>query len=361
MSFYRKFSFWFILAILSVAAFFFLKKSLSSVEVKTYTVKRQELLITVTATSTGTIKSDKEVKVTAQRIGKIEKLFVEEGHTVKPGSMIAELDAEESLLNLRIAEASLDKTVAVQKETEARLKRFNDLKEKGFVSQGEVDTVLREYDVANAALIEAKNSLSLAKLNYDYSFIKSPINGVVTSRPVELGETVTKGALVANVVSTDDLYIEAFIDEADVGRVKKGQEVHITMDAYPEQVFTGEIYMISPVVLGGKQETRTFETRTRFKEKGIVVKPGMSADIEIIVDKTDDALTVPSQAIIERGGRKNIFVKSDSKARLVPVEIGRFNWTYTEVLKGINEGNLIIMNPDVKGLADGKRIRETDD
>lgn len=361
LSFYRKFSFWFILAILFLAAFFFLEKTFSSVKVKTYSVKKQEFLITVTATSTGTIKSDKEVKITAQRTGKIEKLFVEEGHIVKPGSMIVELDADEASLNLKIAQASLDKAIAVQKETESRLKRFIELKEKGFVSQGEVDSVLREYDVAKAALIEAENSLSLAKLNYDYSFIKSPINGVVTSKPVELGETVTKGALIANVVSTEALYIEAFIDEADVGKVKKGQEVHITMDAYPEQVFTGEIYMISPVVLGGKQETRTFETRTRFKEKGVVVKPGMSADIEIIVERAEDVLTVPSQAIIERNGKKNIFVKSDSKARLVPIEIGRFNWTYTEVLKGINEGDAIIISPDVQGLADGKRIKESHD
>ncbi|MBI4684048.1 MAG: efflux RND transporter periplasmic adaptor subunit [Nitrospirae bacterium] len=358
MSFYKKISFWFFLVLIFLAAFFIIKRSFNAIEVKVSPVKRQELTITVTATSTGTIKSGTEMKITAQRAGRISKLSVEEGDILKPGSGIAEIDTDEALLNLQIARSSLDKTIAVFKEAEARLRRFSELKEKGYISELEADSVHREYDVASANVKEAKNSLSLAKLNYDYSFVKSPIHGVVISRPVKLGETVAKGALVVNIVSTEDLYIEAFIDEADVARVKTGQEVSITMDAYPGKIFNGEVYMISPVVLGGKQETRTFEMRTRLKDKGIIVKPGMSADIEIIVDSAKDVLVVPSQAVIEREGRKFVFVKSDSHARLKHVETGRFNWNFTEVISNIKDGDIVIINPDVSGLEDGKRVKE---
>lgn len=411
MPFYRKRIFWFLSAIILLIMFFILKRSFSAVDVKTTPVNRQELAITVTATSTGTIKSETEVKITAQRIGKITKLFVEEGSIVKPGSMIAELDPEEAHLSLLAARASLEKAQsrlkelrnshdslkveietniekarAVLKEAEVRFKRFNDLKEKGYMAQMDVDSVQKEYEVAKASLEsaiaaksritaqteeikaqeaavrEAESSLSLAKLNYDYSFIKSPISGVVTSRPVKVGETTAKGALkgalVAHVVSMDDLYIEAFIDEADVAKVKLRQQANITMDAYQGNIFKGEIYRISPVVLGGKQETRTFEVRTRLKEKQIIIKPGMSADVEIIVDNIKNALVIPSHAVMEKNGKKFIFIRKGSTAKLVPVETGQFNWNFTEITSGVNEGDTVIINPDAPGLADGKRVRE---
>jgi multidrug resistance efflux pump len=336
---YKRWSFWIILIAMLLTVLFILKMTFSAVDVKTTPVSRQEIAITVTATSTGTIKSETEVKITAQRIGKITKLFVEEGSIVKPGSMIAELDPDEVHLSLQSArallekaqsrlkelrnshdslkveiETNIEKAKAVLKEAEVRFKRFDDLKEKGYMAQMDVDSVQKEYEVAKASLEsaiaaknritaqteelraqeaavrEAESSLSLAKLNYDYSFIKSPISGVVTSRPVKVGETTVKGALVVHVVAMDDLYIEAFIDEADVAKVKLRQQVNISMDAYQGNIFKGEIYLISPVVLGGKQETRTFEVRTRIKEKGITIKPGMSADVEIIVDNIKNAL-----------------------------------------------------------------------
>jgi len=358
MPFYKKLSFWFFSIIILLMAFFILKRTFNAIEVKVSPVKKQELIITVTATSTGTIKSGREMKITAQRVGRISKLLVEEGDIVKPGLTIAELDPDEAYLNLQMAQASVDRAKAVLKETEARLRRFNDLKGKGYISQIDLDSVQREYDVANANVKEARNSLSLARLNYDYSSVKSPIHGVIISRPVKLGETVAKGSLIANIVSTEDLYIEAFIDEADVAKVKLGQEVNITMDAYPGETFRGAVYMISPVVLGGKQETRTFEVRTRFKEKRIVIKPGMSSDIEIIVDSVMDTLVVPSQAVIESDGKKFVFIKKGSYAKLINVETGRFNWTFTEIISGIKEGDTVIINPDVIGLADGKRVKE---
>jgi len=362
VAFYKRWGFRVLSIALILIAFFIFKKIFSAVDVKTTVVNRQELAITVTATSTGTIKSETEVKITAQRIGKITRLYVEEGSIVKPGSMIAELDPDEAYLNLNIAQASVEKAKSIMKEADARLKRFTDLKEKGYVSHIDFDSIQKEYNVAYASLKEAESSLSLAKLNYNYSFIRSPIAGVVTSMPVKVGETTLTGALagalVAHVVSMEDLYIEAFIDEADVAKVKLGQQVNITMDAYLGKVFKGEVYLISPVVLGGKQETRTFEVRTRIKEKEIIVKPGMSADVEIVVDNIKSALVIPSSAVMEKNGKKFVFIKRDSTARIIPVDIGQFNWNFTEIKSGVKEGDVVIANPDTSGLADGKRVRE---
>lgn len=380
---------------------------LNAIKVKTQAVKRMGLNITVTATSTGTIKSDNEAKITAQRIGRITRLMFEEGDIIKEGQVIAELEAEEAFYNMKLSEATLNKTrfvleqmkaayeslrVSVEKdiekarailtEVDSRRKRLVELKEMGYVTDMDIDAIQKEYEVAKAnlestiasretlkaklsemkaqeeAVREALNSFNIAKLNYDYSFIRSPISGVITSRPVKIGEGVNKGSHIATVVSTGSMYIEAFIDEADVAKVRIGQEVNITMDSYPGKVFKGEVYRISPVVLGGKQETRTFEVRVRLKDKDILIKPGMSADIEIIVESIPNVLALPSQAVDEKEGKRYVYIIRDSRARLTPVDLGRFNWTFYEVLSGVKEGDKVIINTDVEGLKDGVRVKE---
>lgn len=380
---------------------------LNAIKVKTQAVKRMGLNITVTATSTGTIKSDNEAKITAQRIGRITRLMFEEGDIIKEGQVIAELEAEEAFYNMKLSEATLNKTrfvleqmkaayeslrVSVEKdiekarailtEVDSRRKRLLELKEMGYVTDMDIDAVQKEYEVAKAnlestiasretlkaklseikaqeeAVREALNSFNIAKLNYDYSFIRSPISGVITSRPVKIGEGVNKGSHIATVVSTGSMYIEAFIDEADVAKVRIGQEVNITMDSYPGKVFKGEVYRISPVVLGGKQETRTFEVRVRLKDKDILIKPGMSADIEIIVESIPNVLALPSQAVVEKEGKRYVYIIRDSRARLTPVDLGRFNWTFYEVLSGVKEGDKVIINTDVEGLKEGVRVKE---
>lgn len=400
---------WILAILVLIIIAIFIAGNFNSVKVKTEVVKRRNIEITVTATSTGTIKSDTEAKITTQRIGRITRLYFDEGDIVKEGQVVAELESNEAYYNMKLSEATLNKArfvleqmnaaydsmkVDVEKniekakavliEVDNRRKRLFELKERGYVTEMDIDMVQKEYEIARAnldsaiasrdtlkakeseikaqeqAVREATNSFNLAKLNYDYSFIRSPISGVITSRPVKLGEGVNKGSLIATVVSTESMYIEAFIDEADVARVKTGQIVNITMDSYPNRIFKGVVFRISPVVLGGKQETRTFEVRVRFKDKGLQIKPGMSADIEIIVESIPDVIAIPSQAIIEKDGKKYVYIIKDSKAHLIPIEIGRFNWTLSEVLSGLKEGDTIIINPEVEGLKEGARIKKSE-
>ncbi len=405
MPFYRKKWFW-VLAFMGLAAgLLFLRCSQKAVEVGTGYAKRQLLEITVTSTSTGTIKSDTEVKVAAQRAGMISAVHVLEGDIVRKGDVIVELDTTEAGINLERAraahsraEAVLDKLKASHRALEAEVKsgiasaearfeeagrqheRYIGLYDKGFISKVEFDTARTGYEVAKAereaalsgkakgkamaseiaaqtsALKEAGEAVKLARLEYGYSFLKAPITGIVTSLPVKLGEMVGLGYLAAELIATESLYIEALIDEADVGRVNKGQEVFITMDAYPEKTLAGRVYMISPVVLGEKHETRTFEVRTKVVDEDVELKPGMSADVEIVVGRAEDTLAVQSQAVIERDGKRFVYVKDGSRARLREVRIGLFNWTLTEITDGLKASEEVIITPDVKGLKDGVRV-----
>ena len=394
-----------LIVVLLAGLYLLLKNPFSPLEVIAQPVERKTFELTVSATATGTIKSETEAKATSETTGRITRLLIEEGDRVKKGAVIAEIDPESALINLKLSEASYEKAKALvleaktaleslqievetsiqkaeanYKEASNRLQRYKELNSKGFVSSFELDAVQRDLDVAKAvyeaalsgkknllaktqevrareaALKEAENSLLSARLNYNYSFIKSPIDGVVSSLPVKLGETVLKGTLIATITSTDNLYVEAPIDEADVGKVKIGQSANITMDAYPGKVFKAEIYMISPIVLGARHETRTFEVRARFKEP-VEVKPGMSADMEIVIDRVENALIVPSQAIIEKEGSSHLYIIKSGRAYLRKVKTGLSNWTYTEIISGLSQGDYVILNPDTSGLKDGVRVR----
>lgn len=406
MVLYKKISSWLILLIVIVSAFFLYRATSSGLDVNGYLLKKKDLVISVTGTSTGTIKADREVKLSAQRVGRISKLYVEEGSEVIAGGSIAEFESDEMQQRLLLASASMqrmnaqldglklglaslqadvesniNKAKAVLDEAGARLKRFQELKDKGFVSQSDLEAVKREHDVAKASSVSAfaarqqirareeeikaqaaaveqsQREYNLAKIMFDYSVIKSPIAGVVTARPVKIAETVPVGAIIASVVSIDSLYIEAFIDEADAAKIAIGQQVNVTMDAYPGKAMKGDIYMISPVVLGNKQEARTFEARVRLLDKSIKTKPGMSADVEVIVSKKENVLIIPSQAIIEKNDGKYVYLGNNNKAVLRQIKTGQFNWTYTEITEGLQEGDIVVTNPDLPDMKDKARIK----
>ena len=406
MTFYRKKWLWLLLLVLIPGIFLFVRSSLGRIEVKGYEVLKKDLLIGVTGTSTGTIKADREVKLTSQRIGRIAKLYVEEGSVVAAGQAVADLESDEvnqrlllssaqvsrlkaQLESMRLGlaafrtevESNIAKAKAVLDEADARLRRYQQLMEKGFISRSDLDAVRREHDVAResyaasaagrgqirareeeikaqeSAVEQAEREHDLARIMYNYSFVRSPMAGIVAGRPVKLGETVLVGGLIASIVSPESLYIEAFIDEADVAKIAVNQPVNVTMDAYPEKTFRGEVYMISPVVLGGKQEARTFEVRVRLLDKGITVKPGMSADVEIIVSRLGSVLMIPSQAIIEKNENRHVYAVRNNRAELVQIRTGQFNWSFTEVKDGLREGDIVVMNPDVAGLKDRTRVR----
>ena len=368
---YKRFSFWFLILAVVVAAFFIYRKSTNAITVKVAPVKRQSLEITVTSTSTGIVKAEKEIKITAQRTGRINKLYVEEGQEVKQGQLLCEIDPAEAMINLQKAEASLmaakarlAEAKANLEDVERNLKRAEHLYNKGLISKRDIDTARNDYDVSqedirffDAQYKEAKASGGLASLQYRYSFLRAPVSGVISQRPVEVGDMAMPGTLIAGLVSPENLYIQASIDEVDVGRVSIGQPVKVTMDAYPQRLFNGRVFMISPIVIGIKQQTRTFEVRVSLDKTDAVIKPGMSADIEIITSSVPNTLLLPTQAVIEKDSGRYVFIKDGDRAVLRKVETGLYNWTFTEIKSGLKEGDLVITTPDKAGLRDGSRVK----
>jgi RND family efflux transporter MFP subunit len=333
---------------------------MTPLEIKGVPVNRQDIEVTVTGTSTGTIKSDVEVNITAQRTGRITKLYVEEGDIVKAGGMVALLDISEAEASLRKAEAEFRQAEANLSNIRLEHKRKETLYKEDLITRHDFDNVFTRLSVAEAEIDRAKAAKEIARLQYDYSFIKSPINGVVSKRYADVGDTMTPGPLIASVVDTGNLYISAPIDEADVGSITVGQPVRVTMDAYPQMIFTNKVIKISPVITGEKHEARTFEVRVTSPKDKITLKPGLSADIEIITGEAKNVLVVPSQSVIEKEGGTFVFIAENGAARQRKVVIGIRNWNFTEIKQGLKQGEIVIITPDRPGFKQGVRIKVVD-
>ncbi|MFQ6097615.1 MAG: efflux RND transporter periplasmic adaptor subunit [Armatimonadota bacterium] len=227
---------------------------------------------------------------------------------------------------------------------------------------------LAEAEAAAAALRQAEAALESARQQAGYTVIRAPITGLVARVTKKEGEVVQGGAIslatselaMLTIVDTEQLWVEAMIDEADVGRVKKGQKVEMRVDAYPKQVFTGKVHSISPTVITPAAEVRTFRVRIAIDRGQEALRPGMSAEVDIITDIRTNVLAVPTFAVKEDDkGRKYVFVVEDGRAKRRDLQTGVGNWQNTEVKSGLEQGDRIVTNIDVKGLRDGCRVKVT--
>lgn len=221
------------------------------VPVKVLELKPGELRVIVNATTTSTVKSEYEVTLSAQRTGRVVALPVREGDRVKAGDLIARLDlAEESVQTGNV----LAQSKATYDEAEKLFKRSEELFAKGMISQQDLDAARRSYEVARSQHDSAKED---ARVKKDYSVIRAPFNSVVSKKYTEVGELLLPGKQIVTIVDPDRIYVLATIDEVDVGRLRLDQPVTVTVDAFPGEKFEASIRRISPIVSGGKLETRT--------------------------------------------------------------------------------------------------------
>jgi RND family efflux transporter MFP subunit len=329
------------------------------VVVRAQPIKPDDLRVIVNATTTSTIKSETEVTLSAQRTGRIVMLPVKEGDIVKKGDLISRLDLTEEEVQ---TESTLAQSKAMYEESQKNLNRIKDLFEKGMVAQQDLDAARRAYEVVKSQYEAAAEDVEVKR---DYSVIRAPFDGVIAKKFTEVGELLLPGKQIVTIVNPDKIYVLATIDEVDVGRLRLNQPVTITVDAFTGEKFDGTIKRISPIVSGGKLETRTADVWIYFSEKDTRIKPGMSADVEILVTTLHDVLSVPSQAVIEREGKKQVYAVSGKKigpgatavAKLKPVEIGETNWSFTQIMKGLAAGEFVITTPEAEGLKDGVKVK----
>ncbi len=276
-------------------------------------------------TGTATIEAEDETEVVAKVGGVVEKILVEEGDYVKAGDVIAKLDDEKIAVQLEQARANLQKL-------KSAYDRYKDLHEKQLVSTEVFQQSRYEYEHQQAVY-------DLAKLDLDYTSIRTPISGVVAERLVKVGNMIIPNQAVYRVTSRDPLIAVLHVPERQLPRLRVGQKAMLHVDALGRQEFEGRIDRISPIVDPG---TGTVKVTVEVHDKTRQLRPGMFARLKIIYNVHSGVLMAPKDAILAEDRESAVFVVRDSVAYRQFIEIGYENSTHVEILVGLTPGDTVV-------------------
>jgi HlyD family secretion protein len=191
----------------------------------------------------------------------------------------------------------------------------------------------------------------------DQTVLHAPSTGLVTRTFAQVGEFVGIGKPILHLVDPFSIYLKAVVDKAGAFRVRRGQRALVAMDALQGEKLEGRMADISPVISSARQESRTSEVKIQLEDSSIPLKPGFSADIEIIVQEVPNVLMLPTHVILERERGKYVQIVSDGRLQERPVRIGASNWDFTEVTAGLQEGDRVILSGDGTKLDAGRLVR----
>jgi len=343
--------------------------------------------------ATGKIQPITEVEVKSKASGIVEKLYVDINNVVKKGQDLAQLDKEEIVAQvdaqraqLSAAEANVstyeanieqDKVNAAAPDLpmyRATLDRNQEMQKLGIVSRQVLDDANKDYQAAltrrdsskaqigvdaaklkqaRAQVQQSEASLKQLEEQLGYTTIQAPMDGVILSRDVEIGDAVSSilvlgstATLVMTEGDTSEVYVQGKVDEADIAHVYMGQPARIKVESFRDRLFYGKVTKIAPMGVE-KDNVTTFEVRVSINNPGGELKALMTANAEILLDEHKGVLTVPENAVMY-DGQKNASVEIPDKSqkegkRKVPVQVGLSNGSVTEVLGGLKEGDPVVL------------------
>jgi HlyD family secretion protein len=332
-------------------------------------------------TATGTVNAVTTVQVGTQVSGTIKELFVDFNSRVKKGQIIAQIDpstfesqVQQAKANLLAAQANLDKSNTALVDAKRTFERNKELFGKNLIPRSDLDTSDTNYDSAKAqvsssqaAIEQCKASLDIARQNLEYTKISSPVDGIVISRNVDVGQTVAASfqtpTLFTIAQDLTKMQIDTNIAESDIGVVKLGQVVDFTVDAYPDITFKGKVWQIrqAPITV---QNVVTYDVVIQVDNRDLKLMPGMTANVSVIIQTRSDVLRITNAAtrfrMTERSAPAGagpkagagasekkgpaVWVLENGKPKRVVMTPGISDGTYTEIVSGdLKEGQQVIV------------------
>jgi len=354
-------------------------------------VERGDLVKSVVAT--GKVEPITKVEIKSKASGIVKKLYIEAGDHVKAGQILADLDRVEMEAQVRQSEAQLQSSKATLNSAEADLarskvdaegvdvpmtkrafERASSMAKQGVVSQSALDDAEKNFELAtnkqhvaqaqvlvNAAKVvqaradvrRAEATLSQQREQLSYTTIVAPIDGIVLSRDVEVGDAVSSilvlgssATLVMTLGDTREVYVKGKVDESDIGKVYLGQSARIRVESFKDKTFQGKVTRISPMGVE-KDNVTTFEVRVSIYNPGGELKAMMTANAEMILEEHKNVLNVPESSLIyDQNKSASVEVPNpeakDGKTKIA-VKAGISNGAKTEILSGLSEGQQVVL------------------
>ena len=294
--------------------------------------------IYATYEATATITSDADAPVVARATGEVVEILVEEGDRVTKGQVLARLDGERLRLEMLAAKANL-------KQASTEYERNIDLHERGLIAASTFDAL--QYD-----LEELEATYELKKLAYDYSNIRAPISGVVSSRDIKLGQHLSNNDSAFRITDTMELIAHLQIPQSELSKFAAGNAASIEVASMPDEGFTATIARISPTI-----DTRngTFRATALISNAEGNLAPGMFGHFTISYEQHTDALVIPAEALIDEDDENTVYVVDDGEVVRRNVKIGIAADGNIEILDGLNENDVIVVVGH-SGLRNGSKV-----
>ncbi|MDD3725941.1 MAG: efflux RND transporter periplasmic adaptor subunit [Candidatus Ratteibacteria bacterium] len=295
--------------------------------------------------TSGDIQPWSKVTVFSKVTGEVEKMFVDKGQYVKKGGQIAQVDYKNNALTVKQIENQLKSARINYENLKKDYERMKELFNQKVISEKKLDDARTACESAYHQVESLEAQLGLAKIKLEDTKITSPISGLVAERFIDEGEIITeasmsKSAPLVTIVEMDTVKIVVRVGEKKISKVKKGQQVEIKVDAYPEKLFMGKVYNIAPVT---DTETRTTEVEISVNNPNYLLKPGMFARANIIVTSHKNVIVIPFDAIVEREGKKCVFVVEGNYVKMREITTGLQEADKIEVTSGLTENENIVI------------------
>jgi HlyD family secretion protein len=374
----RRYMHWFIvlLVIASAALIVWYFAQPEPVPVVIKPVDRGMVERTVANTRAGTVKACRRAKLSPSIGGQISKLPISEGDTVKSGDLLIEIWnqdlAAEVALAVSEAEAAKARAKAACLNADVAQRDANrivNLHKTGAISEEKADKAATEAkalradcEAAKASELMSKSRVGVARATLARTRLIAPFNGVVAEINGEMSEYVTPSPLgiatppVVDLIDNTCFYVTAPIDEVDVPNIEQGMTARVSLDAFGDRRFAGNVRRIAPYVLDREKQARTVDVEVEFTIPADIreMLAGYSADVEIILDIRENTLRIPTEAVLD-GNRVFVYLPDNQVIRERTFKSGISNWYYTEVISGLKPNQQVVVNVDRAGIKDGAK------
>jgi len=360
------------LAVVAVVIYFVMGSEQDPIAVSAVYPEIRTVEQTVSNTRAGTIDACRRSKMSPAMGGQIALLHVKEGDLVQKDQILIELWNKESKARVKetqarvqVSERSAQQVCILSDRAQREAKRKTELLQRGLASEEATETAVSNAESQSAACdaaltqVEANQaSVEVVEASLERTMLIAPFNGVIAEIEGELGEYVTPSPVgvatkpTVDLIDSSCIYISAPIDEIDAPEVVSGMTARITMDAFGDQEFPATVRRVAPYVLDLEKQARTVEIEAVFDNPDQTLLPGYSADIEVIIDRVEDTLSIPTQLIM----RDNYVYVIDPETMTLTkeqIEIGIGNWQYTEVTNGLSKDDQVVLSVDREGVKAG--------
>jgi HlyD family secretion protein len=347
------------------------------VAIATVIVERGAVVATIANTRAGTVDACRRAGIAPAMGGQIARLAVRDGDRVEANDVLLELwnddvraELELARRDARAADSRREEACIISAVAAREAERIMRLREQALASEDAAEKATGNAESSAAACKAAGDLASVsaarvevAEAHLERTLLRAPFAGVVAEINGELGEFVTPSPVgiptppTVDLIDTTCLYISAPIDEVDAPFAKPGLPARISLDAFPQRTFPGEVRRVAPYVLDLERQARTVEIEAEILDaESTGLLPGYSADVEIILDSRDDVLRIPTSAVLP-DDKVYVWDPQTSLIELRAIERGIANWEFTEVVSGLKEGEVLVSSVDREGVTDGALAR----